>query len=117
MPRTCSHVVVSEDFLQLFPRSDGVLGKACEPAHGGWREHDGEIICHDIGVSSSGTNNSGVSLQPLSWIHPSFIGLDPGDFKTTGPLECSKRPGESRGAFRVVDGVVCSVVGGDRLQS
>ena len=96
-PRTCSHVVVGEDFLQLFPRSDGVQGKACEPAHGGWREHDGGIICHDIGVSSDGMDDSSVSLQPLSWIHPSFIGLDPGDFKTMGPLECLERPGESRG--------------------
>ena len=30
-PRTCSHVIVSEDFLQLFPRSDRIRGKACEP--------------------------------------------------------------------------------------
>ena len=36
--RTCSHVVVSENFFQLFPRSDGVRGEACEPAHGSWRK-------------------------------------------------------------------------------
>ena len=28
-----SHVVISEDLLPLFPGSDGVLGKACEPVH------------------------------------------------------------------------------------
>ena len=33
-PRTRSHVVVSEDLLQLFLIPDGVRGKACEPAHG-----------------------------------------------------------------------------------
>ena len=59
---TRGHIVVSEDFLQLFPGSDGVWGKASKPAHGGWSEHDGEIICHDIGVSSGGTDSSGVSL-------------------------------------------------------
>ena len=115
--RTCIHVIVSEDFLRLFPRSDGVRGKACKPAHGGWREHDGEIICHDVGVSSNGADNSGVSLQPLNWVHPSFIGLDPGDFKTTGPLECSECPGERRGPFRVVEADISSIVGDDRLQS
>ena len=80
------------------------------------REHDGKIICHDVGVSSDGADNSGVSLQPLSWVHPSFIGLDPGDFKTTRPLECSEHPGECRRTFWIVGAVVCSVVGDDRLQ-
>ena len=116
-PRTRSHVVVDKNFLQRFPRSDGIQGKACEPAHGCWREHDGEIICHDVGVSSDGADSSGISLQPLSWVHPPFIGLDPGDFKPTEPLECSEHPGESWGPFRVVGAVVCSVAGGDRLQS
>ena len=96
---TRGHVVVGEDFLQLFPRSDGVWGKACEPAHGGWREHDGEIICHDVGVSSSGADGGGISLQPLSWVHPSFVGLDSDDFETTGPLERSERPSERWGPF------------------
>ena len=98
-PSTRSHVVVGEDLFQLFPRSDGVQGKACEPAHGGWREHDGEVICHDVGVSSGGVDSSGISLQPLSWVHPSFIGLDSGDFETTGPLECLEHPGERWGLF------------------
>ena len=41
--RSCtrSHIVVGEDFFQLFPGFNGVRGKACEPVHGGWREHDG----------------------------------------------------------------------------
>ena len=39
-PSACGHIVVGEDLLQLFLGSDGVWGKACEPAHGGWREHD-----------------------------------------------------------------------------
>jgi len=40
-PSTRSHVVVGEDLFQLFPGSDGVWGKACEPVHRGWHEHDG----------------------------------------------------------------------------
>ena len=57
-----SQVVVGEDLLQLFLGSDGVRGKACKLAHGGWREHDGKIVCHGAGVSFDGTDSSGVSL-------------------------------------------------------
>ena len=59
---TCGHIVVGEDFLQLFLGFDGVRGKAREPIHGGWREHDGKIVHHDTGVSSGGAESSGVSL-------------------------------------------------------
>ena len=34
-PSTCSHVVVGEDFLQLFPRSDGIRSEARELVHRG----------------------------------------------------------------------------------
>ena len=61
-PSARSHVVVGENLLQLFLGSDGVRGKACEPVHGGWQEHDGKIVRHDTGVSSSSANNTGVSL-------------------------------------------------------
>ena len=33
---TRGHIVVGEDFLQLFPRSDGVRCKGGKPAHGSW---------------------------------------------------------------------------------
>ena len=56
------HIIIGEDFFQLFLGSDGVWGKACELVHGGWREHDGKIVHHDTGVSSSGADSSGVSL-------------------------------------------------------
>ena len=59
---TRSHIIIGEDFFQLFPGSDGVWGKASKPAHGGWREHDGEIVRHDTGVSSGDTDSGGVSL-------------------------------------------------------
>ena len=59
---TCSHIIIDEDFFQLFPGSDGVRGKACEPVYGGRREHDGKIVHHDTGISSSSTHSSGVSL-------------------------------------------------------
>jgi len=58
----CSHVVVGEDLLQLFPGSDGIWGKACEPVHGSCCEHDRKIVCPDTGVSSNGMDSSGVSL-------------------------------------------------------
>ena len=34
-PSTGSHIINGEDFFQLFPGSDGVWGKTCEPVHGG----------------------------------------------------------------------------------
>ena len=61
-PSTRSHVVVGEDLFQLFLGSDGVQGKACEPVHHGWLEHDRKIVLHDTGISSGGANSSGVSL-------------------------------------------------------
>ena len=61
-PCTRSHVIIGEDFFQLFPGSDGVWGKACEPVHDSWHEHDGKIVCHDTGVSSGGADSSGISL-------------------------------------------------------
>ena len=90
--------------------------KAGEPAHGGWREHGGEIICHNASVSSRGTDGSGISLQPLSWVHSSFVGLDPGDLKTTGPLKRSECLCESRRPLRIVDTIICSIVVGDTLE-
>ena len=74
-------------------------------------EHDREIIRHDVGVSSGGADGSGVSLQPLSWVHPSFIGLDSGDFETTGPLERSECLGERRGPFWAVGADIGSIAG------
>ena len=59
---TRSHVVVGEDFLQLFPRSDGIRGEAREPVHRGWCEHDGKIVYHDTGISLGGTHSGGISL-------------------------------------------------------
>ena len=61
-PNTCSHVGVGEDLLQHFLGLDGVRGEACEPIHRGWREHDGEIVRHDTGVSPGGAHSSGISL-------------------------------------------------------
>ena len=43
-PSTRSHIIVGEDFFQLFPGSDGVRGKACELVYRGWRDHDGKIV-------------------------------------------------------------------------
>ena len=61
-PNACSHVVVGENFFQLFLGSNGVRGKACEPVYHGWHEHDGKLVCHDTCISSGGANSSDVSL-------------------------------------------------------
>ena len=103
-------------FFQLFPGSDGVQGKACKPAHGGWREDDGKIVRHDTGVSSDGADCSGINQQPLCRVHPSFVGLDPSDLETMGPPKCSECPCESSRPLRIVDTVVCGVAVRDRLE-
>ena len=61
-PSTCGHIVVGEDFLQLFLGSDGVRGKACEPVHCSWHEHDEKIVRHDAGIALGGTHSSGIGL-------------------------------------------------------
>ena len=61
-PSTRGHVVVGEDLLQCFPRSDGVWGEACELVHHSWREHDGKIVRHDTSISPGGAHSSGISL-------------------------------------------------------
>ena len=61
-PSTRSHVIVGEDLFQLFLGSNGIQGKACEPVHGGWHDHDGKIVRHDTGISFGGAHSSGVSL-------------------------------------------------------
>ena len=71
-PCTHSHIVVGEDFLQLFPRSDGVRGEACEQVHRGWLEHDGKIVRHDTGISPGGSHICGINLYHcMGFIHPS----------------------------------------------
>ena len=61
-PSTRSHVVVGEELLQLFHGSDGIRGKAREPVHCSWREHDGKIVRHDTGISLGGAHSDGISL-------------------------------------------------------
>ena len=61
-PSTHSHVVVGEDLFELFLGFDGVRGKACEPVHRSWCEHDGKIVHHDTGISPGGVHRSGISL-------------------------------------------------------
>ena len=59
---TRSYVVVDEDLLQLFLRSDGVRGEARELVHRSWRKHDRKIVHHDTGISPGGTHSGGISL-------------------------------------------------------
>ena len=48
----CIHVVVSEDFLEVVLRSDGVLLQAKEPIICRLVKHDRKVVCHDVLVST-----------------------------------------------------------------
>ena len=50
----CSHVVVGEDFLEVIPRTDGVLLQAMEPIICRLVKHDKKVVCHDILISAHG---------------------------------------------------------------
>ena len=49
-----SHVVVGKDFLEVIPRSDGVLLQAQEPTIYRLVKHDRKVVCHDVLVSAHG---------------------------------------------------------------
>ena len=51
---SCSHVVVGEDFLEVIPRSDGVLLQAKEPIIYRLVKHDRKVVCHDILIFAHG---------------------------------------------------------------
>ena len=50
----CSHVVISEDFLEVVPSSDGVLLQAKESIICRLVKHDRKVVCHDVLVSARG---------------------------------------------------------------
>ena len=50
----CSHVVTGEDFLEVIPRSDGVLLQAKEPIICRLVKHDRKVVCHDVLISAGG---------------------------------------------------------------
>ena len=49
-----SHVIISEDFLEVVPRPDGVLPQAKEPVICRLVKHDGKIVRHDVFVPTHG---------------------------------------------------------------
>ena len=49
-----SHVIVGEDFLEVVPRSDGVLPQAEELVICRLVKHDEKIFCNDVFVSARG---------------------------------------------------------------
>ena len=50
----CSHVAVSEDFLEVIPRLDGVLLQAKEPIICRLVKHDRKVVCLDVLASAHG---------------------------------------------------------------
>ena len=51
-----SHVIVSEHFLEVIPRSDGIIPQAEEPVVRRLVKHDGMIVCFDIFISAYGSH-------------------------------------------------------------
>ena len=51
----CSHVVVGEDFLEVIPRSDGVLLQAKESIICRLVNHDRKVVCLDVLISAHGS--------------------------------------------------------------
>ena len=46
------HVIVGEDFLEVIPRSDGVLLQTKEPVVCRLIKHDRKIVRHDVFISA-----------------------------------------------------------------
>ena len=53
-------------------------------------EHDRQIVCHHIGVSSGGTYDNLVELHPLLEVSLAVVGIDPKDLEACGPLYSSQ---------------------------
>ena len=51
-----SHVIVGEDFLEVIPRSDGILPQPEESVVRRLVEHDGKIVCHYVFISACGSH-------------------------------------------------------------
>ena len=45
------------------------------------------------------------------WVHPPLVGLDPSDFETTGPLECSECSRECSGPFGIITVGIGGIIG------
>ena len=50
-------VIVGEDFLEVIPRSDGVLLQAKEQTISRLVKHDRKVVCHDVLISTRGIYN------------------------------------------------------------
>jgi hypothetical protein len=129
-----SHVVLNKHPLEIIPRSDGFQPQTCEPGHGSGFEHDGQIICHYIGASSSSPHSNRIAGKPLLGVSLAVILLDPGNLETYRPLD-GPQPGckSSWSLWTTNDGSITSgrlsgvaggrcndvtrVGGGDRLKS
>ena len=68
-----------------------------------------KIVRHDTGISPDGTHSGGISLKPLCGFLPPLVVLDPSDFETTGPLECSECSHECSGHFGIITVGICSI--------
>ena len=91
MPRTWldtrGHVVFEKHPLEIIPRSDGVWPQTCEPVHGGGFKHDRQVVCHDVGASSSSAHGNGIACEPLLGIDLAVIGFNPRNLEAYRPLD------------------------------
>ena len=87
---TRCHVILDKNSLKIILRFDGVLPQAHKPIVGYLVEHDRQIICHYVVVSSGGTYGDLVELHPLLGISLTIVGIDPEDLEACGPLYSSQ---------------------------
>ena len=66
----CSHIIVGEDFLEVIPRSDGILPQAEEPVVHKLVKHDRKIVCHDIFISAYGSHGDLIIELATKWGWP-----------------------------------------------
>ena len=60
--------------------------EACEPIHHGGFKHDGEVVCHDVGVAATDLHGGGIAHEPLLGVGVTIVLLNTEEFEVRGPL-------------------------------
>ena len=86
----CGHVFCDESPIEVFPRSDGVRPEAEELVVRRLVEHDGQMVCHHIFTSTSGTHSDLIQRQPLLGVGLAIVCVYPKDLEARGPPDGSQ---------------------------
>jgi hypothetical protein len=90
-------------------RVNDVRLEACEPIHSGGLEHNWQVICHHVGVTTAGSDGDGITRQPLLGVGMAVVRLDPVDLDVCGRLHGTKPCCESSQAVSDNGGVISSL--------